>query len=94
MGSHDLDTRPARPTDYITRCEFEMHKIDMEETHRRYNELYEKNMEAIAKLTESTQGVVDAWSTANNLHKFIKWLSGLAVVGTAFTWLAKTFLDL
>lgn len=72
---------------YVTKCEFDMHKIEIEELHKRHNEMYEKNMEAIAKLTESTQGVVDAWTTANNLHKFTKWLSGFAIVGIVITWL-------
>lgn len=89
MGSHD-PFKP-QPTTYVTRCEFELHRAEMEETHRHHNELCEKNIEAIAKLTESTQGLVDAWTTASNLQKFVKWISGLAVVGTTIAWLIKNF---
>lgn len=36
----------------------------------------------VVDLTSSVQGLVDAWGTANNLVRFIKWLSAfVAAVG-------------
>lgn len=63
---------------------------------RKYNELeatVKENTVAlkdltskIDKLTVSTEGLVAAWYTANNVHKFIKWLSGLGVIGLAIVY--------
>jgi len=44
-------------------------------------DLQEKNTIAIANLSYATQGMVDAWSTARNLQRFVKWLSGFAIIG-------------
>lgn len=49
------------------------------------------NMQAIAELTTATAAVVDAWKVANGFQRFIKWLSGFAVLGASITWAAKTF---
>ena len=61
----------------------EQHKINSD--HAR---MHCDNMQAIAALTTATQGVVDAWSTAHNLRRFAKWLSGFAVVGAVVYWIA------
>lgn len=53
--------------------------------------LSNSNLEAIAKLTASTQDVVNAWSTANNLQKFIKWIGGFSLLIAAVTWYIKNF---
>lgn len=55
---------------------------------------HKHQMEEIHALTKATQGVVDAWSTANNLHRFIKWASGFAVVIIAIQWLNTKFPNL
>ena len=41
------------------------------------------NTEAINRLSASTQGMVEAWTTANGVAKFVKWVSGLVVGGLA-----------
>lgn len=55
--------------------------------------MQEQNTEAIGALTRSTQGLVEAWQAADGAIKvgsavgrFVKWASGLAVVGVAVTW--------
>ena len=42
----------------------------------------------IVHLTESTQGLVDAWKVATGLQRFIVWASQLAVVGGIISWIA------
>ena len=54
--------------------------------HARQDEMHEQNMEAISALTKSTQGVVDGWVFANNVQRFIKWLSGFAVFAGLISW--------
>jgi len=54
-----------------------------------WDEQHEKTMLAIADLTGSTQGLVDAWTTGNNLYRFLKWLSGLAIIGGILTWFSN-----
>jgi hypothetical protein len=46
------------------------------------------NTVAIADLTLSTQGLVDAWSAANTFQKFVKWISGFTIVAAAIAWLS------
>lgn len=57
----------------------------------KHEAMQEKNLEAIDRLTATTQGVVDAWVFANGFHRFIKWLSGFAFLGGAIAWLQHTF---
>lgn len=64
-------------------------EIEAEKRQLRRDTAYEQNMEAIAALTKSTQGVVDAWAAANNFQKFIKWLSGFALIGAMIAWAIK-----
>lgn len=40
----------------------------------------------IDTLTEATEGLVAAWNTANNVQKFIKWISSLGFLGMLITW--------
>lgn len=47
----------------------------------------ELNATNIAELTIATQGVVEAWTVANGLSKFLKWLSSFAVIGGIWAWL-------
>ena len=58
--------------------------------------LQEQNAEAIYKLTESTQGLVEAWDATNGaikvgkaLASFVKWATSIAIIGGVITW----FLD-
>ena len=50
---------------------------------------HEKNMAAIAALTASTQGVVDAWQTIYNFQKFIKWLGGFSILIAVIVYIIK-----
>lgn len=56
----------------------------------RHNELLDsqrQNTEAITALTRSTEGLIEAWNTANGVAKFIKWASGIiAAVVAAWTY--------
>lgn len=52
---------------------------------------HKKSMEAIEALTATTQGVVEAWVVINGFHRFVKWLSGFAVLGGAIVWIQQTF---
>ena len=63
--------------------------IDYEARQVRQDECHEKNMEAIDKLTKATSGLVTAYSTADNLQKFIVWLSKFSILGGALYWLAS-----
>tara|TARA_R110000772_G_scaffold68760_1_gene152348 strand:+ start:3327 stop:3590 length:264 start_codon:yes stop_codon:yes gene_type:complete len=47
----------------------------------------ELNATNIAQLTEATNGVVEAWTVANGLSKFLKWLSSFAIIGASIIWL-------
>tara|TARA_R110002153_G_scaffold150049_2_gene301633 strand:+ start:2490 stop:2771 length:282 start_codon:yes stop_codon:yes gene_type:complete len=47
----------------------------------------ELNATNIADLTKATQGVVEAWTVANGLSKFLKWLSSFAIIGASIIWL-------
>jgi hypothetical protein len=56
--------------------------------HAQLLESQECSIRAIKKLTQSTEGLVAAWTAANGaikvgaaLGKFVKWLAGFAVVG-------------
>lgn len=50
-------------------------------------EAQEMNASNIAHLTEATNGVVEAWTVANGLSKFLKWLSSFAILGGIIAWL-------
>lgn len=65
-------------TEYSLRCE-------------RQDIAHEKNMEAISKLTKSTQGLVDTWVTVRSLQKLMSWLSSFAVLGVLIAWLHSKF---
>jgi hypothetical protein len=69
----------------------EQHLEDCEQKEQRQDDLYEKTMEAIEKLTHSTQGVVDAWVFANMFHKFVRWASGFSVLAVAGVFLYDKF---
>lgn len=73
---------------------FEEHLIECaqanEATDARLDKLIsaqELNASNIAELTEATKGVVEAWTVANGLSKFLKWLSSFAIIGGIVAWL-------
>jgi hypothetical protein len=54
------------------------------------------NTDSLQLLTESSQGVIDAWIAANGavkvasaLGKFIKWIGGLGFLGVSIVWVAS-----
>lgn len=64
------------------------------ETQDKNQKAYETNANNIEKLVEitdelskATQGVVQAWETANALQRFLKWASSFAVIGVIVAWL-------
>jgi len=76
---------------YVTRIDFDAHLKDYEEYKMEDKKRHENLMAAIEKLTIATQGVVDAWTFANNFNKFIKWVASLGAIGTAFMWALDKF---
>lgn len=71
--------------------DYREHTSEYDERCKTQDKLYKNTMEAIDKLTQSTQGVVDAWVTARNLQRFVKWLSSFTIVAIAIGWLATKF---
>lgn len=67
----------------------EAHILEDAKVHTSYDARLEQQMTNVDKLVMSTQGLVDAWTVANGLHKFIKWISGFAIVIAAAIWIAK-----
>ena len=55
----------------------------------RDDERYTQTMHSIDCLAKSTKDVVDAWTFANTVQKFVKWLSGFAILGGIITYLSK-----
>ena len=51
------------------------------------------NVEAIHKLTCATEGLVSAWTTADNLQRFFKWVSAFGIAVGAVVWLVTTVLQ-
>lgn len=58
----------------------------------------ERNTQSIQELTIATRDIVTVWQatdgtmkTLSALGKFVKWLSGFAVVGVAIKWLIEHF---
>lgn len=78
--------------------EYHMH---VQEENNRWDHLItitEKNSTSIHELALSTRDIVDAWKAADGairvgvtVGKFVKWLTSLAIVGAAFTWLFSKF---
>ena len=50
-----------------------------------------RNTEDIGRLTTSTLGLVETWTAANALSKFIKWVASFAVVGAGVAWVSDFF---
>lgn len=71
--------------------EYELHKREQEARDKSQDEAYKKTIDAIERLAAATQGVVDAWVVVNGFQRFIKWLSGFAILGIAGKWLYEHF---
>ena len=83
--------------------QFKDHQVDEDERWSHLLTLTEQNTEAakqnaesIAKLTESTAGLLDAWNTAVGVKKagtalgsFVKWIGSLGILGAGLMWMAE-----
>lgn len=70
---------------------FNSHLIKYAEDKTADNIRHEQIMQEITELTQATAQVVNAWKVANGFQRFVKWLSGFAVLGAVITWLADKF---
>jgi hypothetical protein len=83
--------------DYKKHCEDEERKWDHLIAAQEHNTQCIKELtQSTKELTDSTRDIVSAWNAANGtvktmsaLGKFIKWLSGLAMVGVAINWVLE-----
>ena len=82
----DLDKRHIAMIE-DTAEKLDAHLIEYTQHRAEYLERQQHNMEAIDKLTKATQGLVDAWTVANNIQRFFKWLSGFAFLGIVISWI-------
>lgn len=83
--------------DYNKHCEDEEKRWDhLIVAQERNTQCIKELTQSTKELTDSTRDIVSAWNAANGtvktmsaLGKFIKWLSGLAVVGVAINWVLE-----
>jgi hypothetical protein len=71
--------------------DYEIHKRDYLARQQRQDEAHENNLKAIQALTVATQGLVDAWTVANGIQRFVVWLSKFAVLTTVAIYLSNRF---
>lgn len=71
--------------------EFKNHELEERDRWAKLLAITETNAKSVCDLTEATRGVVEAWQTSANVGRFVKWLSGFAVLGAAYTWWIKNF---
>ena len=77
------------------------YKKHCEDEEKRWDHLIvaqERNTQSIKELTEATRDIVNVWQAADGtiktmsvFGKFVKWLSGFAVIGVAVKWLFDHF---
>lgn len=83
--------------EYKKHCEDDEKRRDDDE--KRWNHLIvaqERNTQSIKELTESTRDLVSVWKAADGtvktmsaLGRFVKWLSGFAVIGVFIKWIIE-----
>lgn len=59
-------------------AEFEKHLLEHKYVAQLQDSRHTQLVEAIKTLTDSTQGLVDAWRVADLVQRFGKWVSGFA----------------
>lgn len=69
--------------------DYRVHTNDEIERKVRDDERYTQTMHSIDCLAKSTKDVVDAWTFANTVQKFVKWLSGFAILGGIIAYFSK-----
>ena len=103
MGEHD---RRSSDTQLILLQQkldnhIEDYKKHCEEENNRWDHLIvaqERNTQSIQELTVATRDIVTVWQAADGtmktmsaIGKFVKWLSGFAVIGIAIKWIFEHF---
>lgn len=63
------------------RLKFEKHLLEHTHMEEMQEIKYSNLVDALQKLTESTQGLVDAWKVADTVQRLGKWFSGFAGFG-------------
>lgn len=69
--------------------EHRLDAVEYAERQARQDAAHEKNMEAIANLTESTQRVVDAWNVGLGIGKLIKWAASFIPLVLFLLWVVS-----
>lgn len=87
-----MDDLSERVDAHIT--EFRNHEVKGNKRHDLYLKIQTENTEAVKDLSRNTKDIVEAWQAAegvvkfgSTLGKFVKWLSGFAVLGGILHWL-------
>lgn len=94
MSNDELILLQQRLLDHI-----EEYNIHRETEDKRWKDLMlvqERNNQSIKELTESTRDLISAWDAATGtvramsaLGKFVKWLSGFAIIGVIANWFVE-----
>lgn len=71
---------------------YALHRKEYLERQAHQDMIQESNLRAIEALTKATAGLVNAWTVANGVNRFVVWLSKFAVLGTACIWVARKFI--
>lgn len=78
--------------------EYHTHREEENERWIHLLESQEKNALAINNLADSSRDLLEAWQAATGtvkvlsaIGKFIKWLSGFAIIGAFITWCVQHF---
>lgn len=76
------------------KAEFEKHLLEHSYIQQLQDARHGQLVEALKTLTDSTQGLVDAWKVADTLQRLGKWISGFvgfASLVTFITFIVKTY---
>ena len=86
--SDKFDSHHDILTNHIVK--FDKHEKEEIARHSQFIESQALNTEAINKLSHSTEGLVEAWSTVGGVTKFIKWISGIVIaIVAAYSYYSK-----
>lgn len=62
---------------------------ELEEVVKNNTAATEALKDEVTSLKEATEGLVSVWTTANNVQKFIKWISSIGLLGIVITWIGS-----
>lgn len=71
--------------------EYAEHRLEYLERQLHQDQMQASNLKAISDLTTATKGLVDAWTVANNLQRFVVWVSKFAILAGVFTYFSGKF---